>query len=243
MTQLVNLIGDEKPVFVDDRTGGLGGSFYVNGVLQPYSPLPLKWAYEQLIRYSKATLIDVGASTGCFTLLSRHHPDLRVYAFEPVQLTYEVLQENIKLNAIEDKVQAFRMGVSDYDGKGIMNVVKADGGKGVSILGGEVAWHKDTEPVEVDVVTLDSFCAQHNIVPTFIKSDCEGLDLKVLQGASETIQKYHPYILVEYSQENADQFGITVSDMIPLLESWGYVWTNPEGMDIWAVHREWASIK
>jgi hypothetical protein len=37
--------------------------------LQPIQPLPLRWCFDQLIRYPKATLIDVGANTGSFTLM------------------------------------------------------------------------------------------------------------------------------------------------------------------------------
>lgn len=242
LTQLINLLGDEKPVFLDDRSALLGGSFYNNPTLMPYSPLPLRWAFDQLIRYPKAVLLDVGASTGCFTLLSRHHPDLEVHSFEPVPLTYLVLEANVYLNGLNDKVHLNQMGVSDYNGKGIMNVVLADGGKGVSILDGLPAYHKATEPVEVDVTTIDAYCKKHKVVPTLLKCDCEGLDKRVLDGAANTIERYHPFILTEYSAENADQYGINVNDIIIMLENWGYVWTNPEGMDIWAVHRDWEKL-
>lgn len=242
MTQLVNLIGDEKPVFVDDRTGGLGGSFYNNPGLQPYSPLPLKWAFEQLIRYPRATLIDVGASTGCFTLLSRHHPDLRVYAFEPVQLTYEVLQENVQLNALQDRVIVYRKGVSNYEGTGKLHTILADGGKGVSMVDGIPAYHKAVEDSDIEVVTIDSFCAVNNIIPTFIKIDVEGNELQVLQGAKETLNRYHPFVIAEYSEQNTWQYGYHANEMIPLLEELGYFWTLPE-LDLLCVHKDWGMIK
>lgn len=242
MTELIDLL-EGKTIFLDPRTGGLGGSFYENPQLQPYSPLPLKWAFEQLIRYPTATLIDVGASTGCFTLLSRHHPALEVWAFEPVELTFDVLRENIYLNALQDKAHPFKLGVSNYNGEGTLHTVIADGGKGVSIVDGKAAWHKATEESKIDVITLDTFCALHEIIPTMIKIDTEGQELLVLKGASETIQKYHPFLLFEYSQENADQFGLTARDTIELIEEWGYTWSNPESMDIWAVHKLWEQIK
>ncbi len=241
MTTLVDLL-ENKPVFLDDRSGELGGSFYLNPTLMPYSPLPLKWAYEQLIRYEHAVLLDIGASTGCFTLLSRHHPNLEVYAFEPVELTYQVLKENIYLNALTTKAHAYQMAVSDYNGTGILHTIISDGGKGVSIVDGTPAWHKAVEDSEIEVVTIDSFCTLHNITPTMIKIDTEGQELSVLKGAAEIIEKYKPFILAEYSQENADQFGIAARDMIPMLENWGYMWSNPEGLDILAVHKDWETV-
>lgn len=242
MSVIVNLLGDEKPVFVDPRTGGLGGSFYENPHLQPYAPLPLKWAFEQLIRYERATLLDVGASTGCFSLLSRHHPDLRVWAFEPVVLTYEVLTENIKLNGLEDRVKSFRLGISNYNGVGTLHTIIADGGKGVSMVDGEPSYHKAVENSEIDMVTIDAFCALHGIIPTMIKIDCEGSELQVLQGAVETIKQYHPFILAEYAEENAWQYRYHANEMIPFLEELGYFWTMPES-DLLCVHRNWQDIK
>lgn len=241
MSIAVDLIPPNLPVLVDDRTATLGGSFYYKP-LRPYSVPPLEWCYEQLKRYPKATLLDVGASTGCYSLLAKHHADLQVYAFEPVPLTWEVLSANIKLNDLEDRVVAARMAVSNHTGVGDMNVVIADGGKGVSIFEGTPAYHKVVEQVRTHVTTLDSFCESWDIHPTFIKIDTEGGEKYVLEGAEETILKYKPFILCEYSPENVGQYGYNPTDIIRLLESWGYVWSNPEGSDLWCVPMGWESV-
>lgn len=241
MTITVNLIGDTLPVLVDDQTDKLGGAFYYEP-LRPYSPLPLKWCYEQLIRYPKATLIDVGASTGCYTLLAKYHPDLTVHAFEPVPLTSGVLRENVYLNQLDSKVVVSRLGVSNYSGEGVLHSIKDLGGSGVSMVNGTPAYHKDCEDLPVRVVTLDDYCATFKVVPTFIKIDTEGGEKFVLEGALETIQRHHPFLLVEYSQENANQYGYPSNTIILMLEDLGYTWTNPEGTDLWCVHKEWEAI-
>ena len=234
-------MNDSYEVVLDDRTATLGGSFNP-GDCQVYSPLPLKWAWEQLSRYPKATLIDVGASTGCYTLLSRYHPDLTVHAFEPVPLTNMVLRENVFLNDLMDKVTVNNCAVSNYNGTGIMHVVKSDGGKGVSIFEGKPAYHKDCEDVPMPCVTIDAYCALHGIAPTFIKIDTEGAELFVLEGARETIAKYHPFIITEYSNENADQFGYTASKLIEFMDEFNYVWSNPEQTDLWCVPVGWETL-
>jgi len=232
---------DDKYVDVDDKTATLGGSFYYDP-LRAYSPLPLRWAWEQLIKYPNATLIDVGASTGCYTLLSKHHPHLTVHAFEPVPLTNHILSTNVLLNDLSADVVVNSAGVSNYDGFGVMNVIKADGGKGVSILDGTPAIHKDCEQISVPVYTLDYYCDLMHVEPTMIKIDTEGGERFVLEGAKRTIEQFHPFILTEYSKENAYQYGYGADEIITLLESWGYVWTNPEGSDLWAVHLDWEKI-
>jgi len=237
----VDLLNDGRKVLVDDRTATLGGSFYYDP-LRPYSPAPLAWAWEQLSRYPRATLLDVGASTGCYTLLSALHPDLTVWAFEPVTLTYQVLNENVKLNGLQNKVSTHPVAVGNYDGTGVAHVVKADGGKGVSIVNGTPEYHKVTEAVPVRVIKLDRFCKQNDIVPTVLKIDVEGAEQLVLEGAAHIIEKYHPFIIAEYSQQNADQFGLAANKIIEMLESWGYVWSNPEQTDILAVPLNWETI-
>jgi FkbM family methyltransferase len=240
LTINVNLMGNDYPVIVCDDSALIGGSFYENP-LRPYSPVPIKWCWDQLIRYPRAVFIDCGASAGSFSLLAKHHPDLHVYAFEPVPLAARILRENVYLNDLMDKVTVLETGVSNYSGNGTMHVVKDIGGLGVSLLDGIPAYHKDCADLQVKVVKIDDICLHEtgDIIPTLIKSDCEGSDLFTLQGAEKTIQKYHPFLCIEYSQENADQFGYPVHRIVELVEDFGYTWISPEGIDLFCVHKEW----
>jgi len=72
-----------------------------------------------------------------------------------------------------------------------------------------------------------------------IKIDSEGSELFVLEGARETIAKHHPFIITEYSRENADQYGYTPEKIIEFVEEFGYVWSNPEQTDLWCVPINW----
>ena len=232
---------DDREVQLDPRTASLGGSFWYDPP-QVYSPLPLKWAFEQLSRYPKATLLDVDASTGCYTLLSALHPDLTVHSFEPVPLTNMILRENVYLNNLLDKVTINSCAVSNYSGTGVMHVVKADGGKGISMFDGKPAYHKDCEDIPMPVITLDDYCAEHDIIPTLIKVDTEGGELMVLEGARKTIIKHHPFIICEYSAENADQYGYIPSRIVEFVEEFGYVWSNPEQTDLLCVAKNWEEL-
>lgn len=237
----VDLLSDGRTVLLDDRTAQLGGSFHGNP-LQVYSPAPLQWAYEQLSKQTSPVLLDVGASTGCYALLAALIPELTVWAFEPAPLTYQVLKENIRSNELQKRVNYYPIAISNYEGFGVAHIPVADNQKGIAIVDGTPASHKATEPVPVRVVTLDGFCRRNSVEPTLIKVDCEGGELYVLKGASGIIEKYRPMIIAEYSQENCNQYGLQASALTDLLESWGYIWSNPTGTDILAIPPKWDVI-
>lgn len=249
MTITTNLIRSEivetiwdKQVTVDDRTADIGGSFHLSPFLQPYSPLPLKWAYDRLIVYPDATLIDVGACSGCFTLLSAHHPNLFVHAFEPVPLSRRILEENVYLNNLTNKVKISDRGVASYDGLGVLHAIREPGGVGVSMVDGSPAWHKNVQDMKIQVCSLDKYCEDHAVKPTMIKIDVEGGELNVLRGAYNIIDAYHPFLIIEYSAENAKQYGHGAWELIRFIERLGYVWTCPE-LDLLCVHKNWNEIK
>lgn len=239
---VVNLIDDGCPVLVDDRCQDMGGSFYYTP-LRPYSPAPLKWCYEHLNYYPDPVLLDVGTHVGCYTLLAKHVPNLQVCAFEPVPNTFEVLMANIDLNELSSQVIAFQTGVSYYKGIGQLHAIRSPQGSGISMVDGTPAHHKDVITQPVDVTTIDYFCKHSKIIPTFIKIDTEGGEKHVLRGARETIEKYRPFIICEYSSENTGQYGYMPNEIIKLLEDLGYSWVNSEGTDLFCVPLDWQAIQ
>lgn len=60
-------------------------------------------------------VFDVGANRGTFTLYANHKAkNIKVYAFEPIPTTFEVLRTNVKLHNVDAKL--FNCGVSDKPG-------------------------------------------------------------------------------------------------------------------------------
>ena len=58
------------------------------------------------------TVFDIGANIGVFTLCAAQQ-GARVYAFEPVPSTFEVLQHNIQLHGFDRVAHARNIGLSD----------------------------------------------------------------------------------------------------------------------------------
>jgi len=58
---------------------------------------------------------------------------------------------------------------------------------------------KSREAIPTTVVKLDSLLEEGRLGKvTFLKIDTEGAEKQVLEGASDTIVRYRPYIVMEY---------------------------------------------
>lgn len=121
-----------------------------------------------------STIFDVGANRGQSARAFRKAcPDARIYAFEPVETTYQLLVESLKgdrntrcfRQALGDKPAALKM---DAKPGSLKNRI-GDGDRGVV----------------VQVSTGDIFCDQHGVRSIdFLKIDAEGYDLNVCRGFS-----------------------------------------------------------
>lgn len=221
------------PVQVDENVSSIGGSFFYDPP-RVYDPYPLEWTYNKLKSQTDPVLYDVGASSGCFTLLAALIPDLKVCAFEPAKLAYEMLLVNVRMNNLS-KVIMTPAAVSDYYGEGYFNQVKDIGGLGCSMLGGVPFEGKECEPVEVGVIRLDDCLNDSDVFapPTLIKIDTEGGELAVLLGAIKTIKLYHPVIVSEYEPLCTAQYGYHPDLLVAMLKGLGYKCTV-DGTNLYA---------
>jgi len=134
------------------------------------------------------TFVDVGANIGNFSLHAwrRIGPDGQIYAFEPLQANFEILERNIRINEARN-IDALKVALSDREGAFTMHVPSRNSSAMLVHSGGEVM----TE-------TLDGFCARHQVGEVkFIKVDIEGGELGFFRGAQKVLQESKPTILFE----------------------------------------------
>jgi FkbM family methyltransferase len=117
-------------------------------------------------------VVDAGSQLGDFSILCACYGAKKVYAFEPIEKDFKILQQNIKLNGLEDIIIPFQNAVGSENGK--VNIGSA------------------TSPVDVDCIALDTFLDGERI--DFLKMDIEGDEEKALIGAKETIKKFKPIL-------------------------------------------------
>lgn len=139
----------------------------------------------------KGIVLDIGANIGNHSLYFAQECHVRkVYAFEPVKSTFEILVKNISLNKFEKIIVPYLAALGDYQGKG--NIIY------MGDAGGNKVEPDDTG--EVVISTVDGLEIKEQI--DFIKIDVEGYEEKVLKGAEITLKKYHPVIMIEIFDEN-----------------------------------------
>jgi FkbM family methyltransferase len=208
-----------KDILLDQRTSMYGGSFLSN--LTVYDVDKVQDILDYLRTLESPTLIDVGASTGSYSLLPTIIEDLKVHSFEPSK-AFEVLKNNIDINNISDNVILNKNAVAEEKKVGWFNEVvsKNDSCLALSMLDGVPAGHKVVRKHRVDVICLDDYCK--DIKTDVIKIDVEGAELSVIQGAMKTIERDKPLVMFEFSDENANQYGYNHKSCIDLLETIGY---------------------
>jgi FkbM family methyltransferase len=146
------------------------------------------------------TIIDVGAWIGDLSLLFSHLVGEKgvVHAFEPMNESFSILEKNTRLNNM-DNIQLHNMAIS--------NVLDDVTLYSSSSTGQQASMRKKIEDNELrnkekiftsKSTTIDHFCKSNNIRPDGIKIDVQGEEGNVLKEAADTIEKDHPWFLLDY---------------------------------------------
>jgi len=140
------------------------------------------------------TAADIGAQSGFYTLLlsRRVGPQGKVFAFEPLPANYRLLEENLRLNNIEN-VLVRREAVADRSGELTFEFPPDKR----SLVAGPVLPEDNTGTLSVNCISLDDFVARQEIKLDLIKMDVEGAEGSVLEGAVNTLQQFHPILIIE----------------------------------------------
>lgn len=156
----------------------------------------------EIARYSfgsNATVIDIGANIGVFSLLAARKAQT-VYAFEAVDDNFEMLKKNITMNNLSHIINPFPLAVSGKKEK-----IK------IFLLDDQHACHsiygKGTHYTEVDSITLQNIFDTHNIAQcSLLKIDAEGAEYDIIYSLPDRYFKRIEKIFVEYHDLNVPQF-------------------------------------
>lgn len=174
-------------------------------------------------------LVDVGANVGMYSIWSAATKGVQVFAFEPEAQNYALLNRNIFLNNLRDRVKAYCMGLSDHDGLTSLHI--ADLRPGGSCHSVDIALDFEHKPLETFfeqgcvACRLDDLVSSGTIqIPDHIKIDVDGFEPKVIAGARETLKNLKlKSVLVEINLNLADH-----RDIIAELTGLGFQYDNAQ---------------
>jgi len=146
---------------------------FLTDVYHPYKP------------QKKDVVFDIGAHMGFFTVKVGKHVK-KLIAFEPDPYNFSFLLLNIEYNALSN-VNAFNYALGDRDGYAFL-----ERGYGY----GRTRLAETNKGYRVLVRTLDAIVEESRIIPSVIKIDAEGYEMKVLKGAKYTLACYKPRLIL-----------------------------------------------
>ena len=156
--------------------------------------------------------VDVGANIGLMSIFASNcvGNEGQVLAYEAHPKTAELLKENIGLNQLLNiQVCQYALGSEEGQTKIYDNWQINRGGASLIVK------TNDSVAFDIDIHQLDNKIPA-NLQPKIIKIDVEGFELEVLKGASETIKRFQPILIVEFSEirDNVHESGAQLVEII-----------------------------
>lgn len=152
-------------------------------------------------------VIDVGANIGrySFKLSELIGKNGLVYSFEPMHKSYLTFLSLINFAKVKNIIP-FNFALSNKSNFVMMKELESTNKKDY-LFGtqteSKIVNNKKNSIIQYSI-KLDEIKIKKKI--SFIKIDCEGYELEVLQGAKSTIKKNKPVILVEYNNHKVVKF-------------------------------------
>ena len=200
---------DESPVIAGD----------------PYEPT-IRLLFQALVAAGD-TVLDVGANCGLHTVVLAKlcGPEGSVHAFEPVDYNIRKLNANLYLNGCKNTT-IHECAVGEAECTMMLRKIRESGYfKGNSSLvdneklSGELSDSFDIVPVRVR--TLDNIVEEAGLTDVnLIKMDIEGYEYYALQGGLQTIKRYRPIIIIEYSPARLKHMNLSNDEFNQLLGSY-----------------------
>ncbi len=163
-----------------------------------------------------STIIDIGTNIGIFSIYAASTSNnTKVYSYEPMPKTYNLLLENIKLNKLDNKILPFQLGVGSKKEK--RRLFLAGGSPFHSLY----STMENTEFLDISVISLkDIFDNNHIGYCDILKSDCEGAEFEIFYNTPDEYFEKIKEIRLEYHNQKNE--GDNIKRLIKFFENKGF---------------------
>lgn len=167
----------------------------------------IRRVYEAYMQFRGAggVLLDVGANDGLHSGLFSV-AGWECVAFEPQPECVAYIRRIAALNGFA-KLTVEQCAVGEHEAS-TADFYVSERSWFSSLDRGNVERFEPAEKISVKIVTLDTFCEQHEVTPTCIKIDAEGHELHVLRGGVGVLARSKPDLFVEVSADSALREGV-----------------------------------
>lgn len=151
-----------------------------------------------------SVFVDIGMNSGITSLYYAQNPLIcSVYSYELFKPTFLLGMENLKLNSVSKKIQAFNYGLSNKSFRSKLKYsLNKKGRMGLNGLPlDEKFYDVSEEEVEVRDVSLilENIASASNDLDLIVKMDCEGEELNLIRRLYETgLLAKISVLLIEY---------------------------------------------
>ena len=199
--------------------------------LQHDSELSMKVLHGLCNEYNQPFIIDVGAHIGTCSLVGALCDNVRGWSFEPNIDAFNIMKRNININSMNGRFTLFNKALTNRSGKCALRIPVNKVNSHLACIGYPNYRHYFEQVVES--VTLDEIMERAEIDSVDImRIDTEGSELPVLLGASDTISKFKPDLLLKYNWFKCAQSEIFGDNLLNYLAVLGYQtsWVGDEDL-------------
>ena len=153
-----------------------------------------------LIKNKEFTFIDCGCNYGAYTIpIAKNNPKINIYSFDASKNVLKRLEENIKLNNIEN-VQTFNYGIAEKKGYEFFddNLINYKNSGSFRFTNQNTNNSDKVKIYSLDELVEDKIIKlSRNLI---IKIDIEGFEFRALKGMKEIIKNHNVFIFFEFSK-------------------------------------------
>ena len=161
--------------------------------------------------------LDIGANVGLISLAVCQRTNLAVHAFEPDPESFRLLDRNVALNGVANRVRRHPVAISDANGEVVIERSPTNAGDNrirrttALALEGEQTWETTSAAARrLDDVELD------DRLPKVAKIDVQGAEPLVFAGGGRVLASC-VMVLFEFSPYHMKRMGVDCSGLFPLI--------------------------
>jgi FkbM family methyltransferase len=210
---------------ISDEILGLKFKYFINDCMAKNSIGSKKeWEYHitkftQLynLLYNIKNIIDIGANFGYHTLLFSQICSEKVYAFEPQIQNFQLLEDNLKMNEINNVI-LYNYACGDQNCEIKMPLINGNNTVNMGDFTPNLNINNNFSITKS--IILDEYNFSEKI--DLIKLDVQGWEKKVLIGANNLLKTHKPILIVEFEHFQLVKTNTTCKELFDFIREQNY---------------------